>query len=278
MADGELPDGELARLRQHIGICPSCARRFALYEFVSLCAGGGEIDAPAELAEYVMDKVARLPSPRKDAPVLAAVPAPRAYRRPAKGPAPRRAQAMNARNMRRLLPVAVVVLLMFVLKARLPDIRARQERSSSPPASAPAPRPNVPSPSAYSDGSGEAGGEAPAMPPSAAADMADMDSNEAEYAELPGEMPEANMGAASEYNDARTASPAPAELYGAVTVTGDLPVLLLGRAMMETDYGVYALLATRDEADYLIALGYEASLTDAISQDAVAIILYAPDE
>jgi hypothetical protein len=54
--------------------------------------------------------------------------------------------------------------------------------------------------------------------------------------------------------------------------------MLLGRAMLETDYGVYALLATRDEADYLIALGYEASLAGPLSQGTVAIILYSPGQ
>jgi hypothetical protein len=251
-----------------------------IYKLVSLSVTRSEVEAPSGLAEYVARKTALMPTPRRGAPTPAAA-SPRAGRTPALPAASRRARAANARNMRRMLPVACVVLLMFVLKARMPGILSKQENTGGAPPSG-----------VYAEDSGadteDSGADtefsvAPDAPQGAESAKAGSGS------ELtPAAAPERDDDAidaawtSDAYKPAPAAEPQPdayvsdVELYGAVTVTGELPELLAGRAMLLTDYGVYTLLATRDEADRLVAMGYEASLTGALSQGAVAIILYAP--
>jgi hypothetical protein len=74
-------------------------------------------------------------------------------------------------------------------------------------------------------------------------------------------------------------SPAPSVydtggFYAVVRITGELPELLLGKPMSELGNGEYLILVTRDEADELIALGYEAETETAGRDSSEAVVIY----
>jgi hypothetical protein len=117
MADGELSGDESERLRLHIEDCPSCASRLELYGVMSEAASRDEADVPDALLALVSERIAVMPTPRSGrggAPetLSANPPRPRPVRsRRVSAPAARRRS-----NLRRLLPVACLIALLFAVR------------------------------------------------------------------------------------------------------------------------------------------------------------------
>lgn len=67
--DGELCEKEAVKLREHVALCPSCKADFELYDFIceKLTDNGGLTSAPEKFTESVMNLVAALPTPKKQA-------------------------------------------------------------------------------------------------------------------------------------------------------------------------------------------------------------------
>jgi hypothetical protein len=127
MADGELSGGEAERLQRHIDGCPSCASRLELYKLMSEAVSQDEAEAPGELRVRVLERIASMPVPRAGAApeTVSADPAlPRpVWTRRARAPAPARRRG----NLRRLLPVACLVVLLFAIRtSRMAEYNRRE--------------------------------------------------------------------------------------------------------------------------------------------------------
>ncbi|MDR2356625.1 MAG: zf-HC2 domain-containing protein [Oscillospiraceae bacterium] len=310
-ADGELCCGDLERLRRHMDGCASCASRFELYRLISEAVTREETAPPDALPGFVSERIAAAPrvgAGAASAPAAAASSPLRARpvwtRRAASHPARRRT------NLRRLLPVACLVALLFAIRTNRMAENNRRELAAMTGGAYSRSSDYSPEIQNYSAGAGQGvGRSAPAegrdsasadggasvkedaigardsAPEGESAPAAARDTPENMYAVPPVSEPAPEADGAAQRSpsggdgagyamSSATSGYDASGFYAVVRVTGELPDMLLGKPMGELGNGEYLIRVTRAEADELIGQGCDAELTDGDLPEAA--VIYKP--
>jgi anti-sigma factor RsiW len=291
--DGELPGDESKELEAHMRGCPSCAALLDFYRLVAETESEtrAALKIPEQLFKTVSERVSSMPAPAA-APVFSPAP-PRARGITARRPASSRTRRKI--GIRRLLPVACVIILLFAsrLIRENPDNMAPKyvsgsmssydlRRAASPSVEAPGAAPEFDvSGELYSDDAEELAPNAAPSSDGAAKDPHLGAGSESSFTSgaapmpAPEDIPEYAPESAAVETEAELEPEGADTAYAVIRIYGELPDMLLDKSETAFDGVAFSIEVTRAEADALIGeLGFDAEFTGVESD--IALVIHTP--